>query len=245
MLPVQSFRLPAVDVAGSHIDLGATPAAVSIGRLDLRWSRGGQVAVDVDFGLGLPAALDDELLGGHDVLVTYDEATHTGLVHARLTASTAGGTPSLSVTPLDSPFTDLAFDPVAPGAPADAPRHATFDLGEYGSLALDIPTVAVSGDTLRVSGGFTQHDLAIPLAPVAWVLQALELPKLAAMLPTKLPVRDLPILTAPRDAGRRPPAGDDRRPASPTSPTSSCRPAPSCATRCRRSPTASTTCPSD
>ena len=122
VLPVQSFRLPAVDVAGSHIDLGATPSAISIGRLDLRWSRGGQVAVDVDFGLGLPAALDDELLGGHDVLVTYDEATHNGLVHARLTASTAGGSPSLSVTPLDSPFTDLTFDPVAPGAPADAPR---------------------------------------------------------------------------------------------------------------------------
>ena len=199
VLPVQSFRLPAVDVAGSHVDLGATPSAVSVGRLDLRWSRGGQINVDVDFGIGLPVSLDDELAGGHDVLVTYDEATHAGLLHARLTASTAGGTPSLSVTPLDSPFTDLAFDPVAPDAPIDAPRHATFDLGEYGSLALQVPTVAVTGDTMRVSGGFTQRDLALPLSPVAWVLQALDLPKLAALLPSKLPLRDLPILTAARE----------------------------------------------
>ncbi len=244
VLPVQSFRLPAVDVAGSQVDLGATPSAVSIGRLDLRWSRGGQITVDVDFGIGLPVSLDDELAGGHDVLVTYDEATHAGLLHARLTASTAGGTPSLSVTPLDSPFTDLAFDPVAPDAPIDAPRHATFDLGEYGSLALEVPTIAVSGDTMRVSGGFTQHDLALPLGPVAWVLQALDLAEAGGAAAEQAPA----ARPADPHSGRANSTSSCcwRRscPTSPTCPTSSCLPEPNCATRCRRLPTASTSCPS-
>ena len=200
VLPVQSFRLPAVDVAGSHVDLGATPAAVSIGRLDLRWSRGGQIAVDVDFGHRTPRRArrragrgprrPGDLRRGH---ARRAAARPAHRLDGRRHAVAVGHAARLAVhRPRLRPRRARRARPMRRATR----RSTSASTARSPSRSRRSPSAATRCACRVASPSTTSRCRS---APVAWVLQALDLPKLAALLPSKLPVRDLPILTAARE----------------------------------------------
>ena len=188
VLPVQPFHLPSVHIEGFFdLDLSQARSAVEVGRLEVKWARGGGLEVTAELGVGLPAQLNEIFGPGHDVFVVYDPALPETLQQLSLAASATGG-PSLTVRPLTSPLRALVLTPTAPGSDD---RQATLDLGEWGSFTFVVPSVAVSGDTFRAKAAFTQHGLALPLSPLKWVLTALGLSGVNRFLPDRLPLTDI------------------------------------------------------
>ena len=196
LLKRQPFTLPSITVADTHIDLSQVKSAIEIGRLQVAWSRGRSASIALEFALGLPSQLN-EIFGTRDgkpvadLFVTYDEAHPDSLVRFRLaTTFESGGSPGFEIQPETSPFKKLTFTPVQPGS---QDMQAKLDLGEYGKLSFLVPAFGYAGGNFRARGGFTQQDLAVPLAPLKWILKAIGLESVNHLLPDKLSIEELPI----------------------------------------------------
>jgi hypothetical protein len=190
VLPTQPFHLPAIAVGDFSLDLSQAASAVQVGRLEVRWARNADLTVGAEFGVGIPAQLNQIFGTGHDLFVTYDESVPDSLLRMRLSASDAGGDPTLQLHALTSPLKKLVFQPSTPDG---GDRQATVDLGEYGSFSFVVPTLAVQGQTFRAHGGFTQKGLALPLSPLKRLTTSLGIAGVNRFLPDRLPLRDLPL----------------------------------------------------
>ncbi|GIH21447.1 LamG-like jellyroll fold domain-containing protein [Rugosimonospora africana] len=199
VLPVQPFHLPDLQVPGLFtLDLSQARSAVEVGRLEVRWARGGGLDVAADLGIGIPAELNQIFGTGHDVFVVYDETNPDTLQRLALAATTGGSTgsggPSLSLHPLTSPFTGLILTPVTPD---NDDRQATVVVPEVGTFSFVVPSIGVSGDTFSARAAFQREGpLTLPLAPLKWLLRALELQRVNAFIPDHLPLDDVNLYDA-------------------------------------------------
>jgi hypothetical protein len=190
VLPTQPFHLPAIAVGDFKLDLSQARSAVQVGRLEVRWARNAGLTIGADFGVGIPAQLNQIFGEGHDLFLTYDESVPDSLLRVRLSASDNSGGPTLQLHALNSPLKKLVFQPTTPDG---SDRQATVDLGEYGSFSFVVPTLGVQDQTFRAHGGFTQKGLALPLSPVKRLTTALGIGGVNRFLPDRLPLRDLKL----------------------------------------------------
>ncbi|HEX5205117.1 MAG TPA: LamG domain-containing protein [Actinoplanes sp.] len=198
VLPMQPFHLPDLRIPEVFtLDLSQARSAIEVGRLEIRWARGGGLDVSADLGIGIPAELNQIFGAGHDVLVGYDEADPDTLQRLALTASATGGGsggPALALHPLTSPFAGLTVEPADPGSDE---RQATVVVPEVGTFSLVVPSIGVSGDTFSARAAVRrQGPLTLPLSPVKWVLKALNLERVTPFLPDRLPLDDVRLYDA-------------------------------------------------
>ncbi|MEV5750746.1 hypothetical protein AB0L00_23230 [Actinoallomurus sp. NPDC052308] len=158
---------------------------------DFALTVGGEFRLSADFGVGLPAGLN-EMFGTRpdgspsvEIFRTYLADDPGSVTRFRLSVGSAEG---LSVALLTSPIRAVTFQ--------TRQQHtwAVVDLGAYGAFELQVPEFGYDGTAFRANGGFrTTRPLALPLTPLRTLLSGAGLRELADVLPSSVPLNDLEV----------------------------------------------------
>lgn len=180
------LRLPDIQVAGTTVIVGQALLDAS----NLRLSFGNDVAVSLDFGIGIPAGLN-AIFGSRNgtpvfrLFNTYEAGNDDTVIRFRLDASSVSG---LTVRLLTSPLAAVRFHQEGDITVGDA------DLGPYGALRFQVPVIGYDGASFTAQGGFEQiRPLGLPLLPIKLLLSAAGAQALADSLPASLPLTALRI----------------------------------------------------
>jgi hypothetical protein len=187
---LRPLEIEAPDVSAGSITIELGTMALDASNLALAF-RNGSVSLSLDFGVGLPAKLNNLFGKKSDgspasrVFNTYDRANPASVTKFRIGVDTALG---VNIQMVTSPFLAVRLTNVGQAAWWDV------DLGDFGRIRLMAPVFSYTGDGFVARGGFEQVEpLMIPLAPLKALLSGAGLGAAASALPRGIPLQDLDI----------------------------------------------------
>jgi hypothetical protein len=205
---LQPLEIEAPDVSAGSITIELGTMALDASNLALAF-RNGSVSLSLDFGVGLPAKLNNLFGKKSDgspasrVFNTYVRDNPASITKFRIGVDTALG---VNIQMVTSPFLAVRLVPGGPGAaPVQSPPAGQsaaagqsmwweVDLGDFGKIRLMAPVFSYTGDGFVARGGFEQVEpLMIPLAPLKALLSGAGLGAAASALPRGIPLQDLDI----------------------------------------------------
>lgn len=186
-------EIPPIVLEGvGEIPIGLTRFSLT----NLAITFGSEIALSVDFGLGLPASLNknfgvkDNGEPFLDLFNTFDtEDAEDTTIRLRLSA----GTKSAKVMLVTSPFAFIKFEE------ADGKIWCYADLGDCGAVRFQIPEFQLDVKTRSFifNGSFeVVRDLALPLHLVKLLMKGAKADDLAEILPDVLPLQEISLLDA-------------------------------------------------
>jgi Concanavalin A-like lectin/glucanases superfamily len=143
------------------------------------------LGLKIEAGLGLPAELNTYL--GAQIFRTWQEGNPLSMARTRFTISGSG----VAVQFVTSPFA------AANAMVINGESWLEVDFGQYGAIALKMPTLVYDGVTqyFEVAGGFKiTRTLALPLAPLKMFLEAVGGKAMADVFPAKIPLGGLMLV---------------------------------------------------
>ncbi|MEN9866976.1 MAG: hypothetical protein RL748_2566, partial [Pseudomonadota bacterium] len=144
----------------------------------------------IEAGLGLPAELNAWL--GAQIFRVYQAKDVLTMARTRFTISGSG----VAVQFLSSPFA------AANAVVINNESWFNVDFGQYGAIALKMPTLVYDGVSqyFEAGGGFKiTRTLALPLAPLKLFLEACGGKEMANIFPAKIPLEGIALVDANGD----------------------------------------------